>query len=555
MTTTLPDLASLTDEELAALCAGADEATINAVIAHVEAQDEARRSEKRQAAARAQAKARHEALKAEWWAQYVEPEHAAAQATCKFLLSRLGEREGIRETLRLWIGPEREARARASEELNLWWNDHPRTGFSAFLAKRAADARTYRDDMEREAMDDTDGESPAAVRRTAADIAARAERREAQHLAGLSPAQQAEVSQRRQGARSTQLATRDDDAPVRRERPQAPSCQPTDGVKGLTLLSEFHQRYDYWEHPEYADLLAAYDFQTHAREDDGSPIWRALPRVIVAGMHGTGKDGTMAQIAAACGTNVLTKVTYPGIRDAIGLDRETVILNEAQMTFGAGKKSEDVRIIINAHVKGNMIRDGKHGKMNVHGHVAMAGLPKLLTGKVSHEIADTLSRCFILWKVRKPKDYFVPEVTDAAEAQVRETIVPSMREWCMAYRPLLKGRAAWFGAGNPTGLPDLGGGGRGNDQLARPLLSVCDAATALAFEAWTEAGNDGADFPPEQNWAERIRKALIFVSGVPEPVDDEESPLDGVHWEQDRDDTSVTAASTDILAGLNIGGE
>jgi hypothetical protein len=328
------------------------------------------------------------------------------------------------------------------------------------------------------------------------------------------------------------------------------SCQGTDGVKALSKLSEFHQHYDYWEHSEYADLLAAYDLMTHAREDDGTPVWRAVPRLIVAGMHGTGKDGTMAQIAAACATSVLMKTTYPGIRDCIGLDKEVAILNEAQITFGAGRRSEDVRLIVNAHVKGNMIRDGKNGKMNVFGHVVMAGLPKLLTGKVSHEIADTISRCFILWKVRKPKDYFVPEVTDAVEAQVREIMVPAMREWCMSFRGLLKGRAAWFGAGNPTGLPDLGGGGRGNDQLARPLLSVCDVATALAHKAWREAGNDPADFPPGQNWAERIRKALIFASGVPEPVDDEESPLDGVSW-GDEADAEQAAASVDILAGLN----
>ena len=331
------------------------------------------------------------------------------------------------------------------------------------------------------------------------------------------------------------------------------SCQATDGVKALSLLSGLHQHYDYWEAPEYADLLAAWELQTHAVEDVGSPIWRAVPRLIVAGMHGTGKDGTMAQIAAACGTNVLMKVTYPGIRDAIGLDKETVILNEAQMTFGAGRKSEDVRVVINAHVKGNMIRDGKNGKMNVFGQAAMAGLPKLLTGKLSIAIEDTISRCFILWKVRKPKGYHVPEVTEAAEAQVREKVVPAMREWCGTYRAALKGRAEWFGEGNSTGLPDLGGGGRGNDQLARPLLAVCDVATALAHKAWRESGSD-EPFPPEHNWADRIRKALIFVSNVPEPVEDEESPLDGVEsafgemWAKGDD---LNAASTDILAGLN----
>jgi hypothetical protein len=317
-------------------------------------------------------------------------------------------------------------------------------------------------------------------------------------------------------------------------RPTAPSSNPADGVQALGLLSRFHQHYDYWEAPEYADLLAAWELQCAAIEDDGSPIWRAVPRIIVAGEYGNGKSGTLDQVAMATGTSVLVKCTYPGIRDRIGRDRKVCILDDAQITFGAGRKSEDVRLIINSHTKGRTIQDGKNGEMNVTGQVAMAGLAKLLTGKVRFAIEDTLSRCFVLWKARKPKGHHVPEVTDAAEEQVRDKLVPAMREWCTTYRPTLRERAAWFGEGHPTGLPDLGGGGRGNDQLARPLLAVCDVATALAHKAWRDSGKDEDDFPAEHNWSERIRRALIFVSGVPEPVEDEESPLDGVSAEFDR---------------------
>jgi hypothetical protein len=308
----------------------------------------------------------------------------------------------------------------------------------------------------------------------------------------------------------------------------ATSSNPADGLHALSLLSRFHQHYDYWEAPEYADLLAAWELQCAAVEDDGSPIWRALPRLIVAGMYGNGKSGTLDQIAMATGSSVLVKCTYPGIRDRIGKDRKPVILDDAQMTFGAGKKSEDVRLVINAHTRGRTIQDGRHGELTVTGQCAMAGLSTMLTGKVSHAIEDTLSRCFVLHKARKPKGYHVPEVTDAAEEQVRDKLVPAMREWAMAYRDTLRERAAWFGEGNPTGLPDLGGGGRGNDQLARPLLAVCDVATALAHKAWRESGKPEEEFPPDWDWSERIRKALVFVSGVPEPVEDEESPLDGV---------------------------
>lgn len=327
------------------------------------------------------------------------------------------------------------------------------------------------------------------------------------------------------------VAVRDGAAPERAPAgtvATSASSNPADGVNALTLLSRFHQHYDYWEAPEYADLLAAWELQANAVDDSKSPIWRAVPRLIVAGDWGNGKSGTLDQIAMATGTRVLVECTYPGIRDRIAKDRQVCILDDAQMTFSSAKAARKVRLVVNTHTKGRVTQDGKNGEQDVYGQIAMAGLNELLTGKVGFAIRDTLSRCFVLWKARKPKGHHVPEVSDAAEEMVRGRLVPAMREWCASYRDHLKARAAWFGEGNPTGLPDLGGGGRGNDQLARPLLAVCDVATALAHKAWREAGKDEAEFPAEMNWSERIRRALVFVSGVPEPVEDEESPLDGV---------------------------
>ncbi len=159
MTTTLPDLATLTDEQLAALCAGADDDTIAAVIAEGERRDAADLARQRQEAASREAKAKYDALKREWWAECVEPEYAAAEAACSFLLSRLGEREGIKEPLRLWIGAEQWARERASEELCNHWDTFGRTGFAEWRRQRGAMARTYRDDLEAAAIDSSTGRS------------------------------------------------------------------------------------------------------------------------------------------------------------------------------------------------------------------------------------------------------------------------------------------------------------------------------------------------------------------------------------------------------------
>lgn len=56
---------------------------------------------------------------------------AAADATNGKLLNRRGERAGI-DSYSLFIGPERRARAYASEELLEHWQTHPRTTFAQF---------------------------------------------------------------------------------------------------------------------------------------------------------------------------------------------------------------------------------------------------------------------------------------------------------------------------------------------------------------------------------------------------------------------------------------
>jgi hypothetical protein len=142
-------LHGLADDALLDLMAAAQETgdtgTQAAIVAELARQDTAREYWR-------QVNARTTALKAEWreaaYAQYL-----AAEAELKGELVRRDSR--IADPFDLWAGPDRFAMAHSSEELRLWWTNpaHPRVTVTQYMAQHAAAAATYRDDMERAAMD------------------------------------------------------------------------------------------------------------------------------------------------------------------------------------------------------------------------------------------------------------------------------------------------------------------------------------------------------------------------------------------------------------------
>jgi len=553
VTAVLPEAGRPSDDALAQMIATGDDACIAAAIAEFDRRD---RAAKHRAACVAAQRARYAG-----WEDAARANFTAAEQYCRGDHNMIGAagrgRAGV-TPWSLWYGSEDKARQYASEELITFWDYHqarppsPReyvTAARAGLADRKDVGGVDGDECVHSAHDNGPGSvpdsdrggvntTPGGVNGSAGREASLLDRvqaarerheRDSASRPAVFATLQAQAEQAvngHQGMPRAEVAIPAAGRVAYRATPPAVvvserSCDPADGVEALNLMSRFFAHYDHFPGPASADLLAAWSLQTHAVNDAGEPIWRALPRLIVAGPYGCGKSGTLDNIAMATGTTVLIKVSYAGIRNRIGKSHLPAILDDAQLTFGAGRKSEDVRLVINAHTRGREAEDGA-GAVSTYGQVAMAGLPKLLTGKVSHEISDTLSRCFVLWKERKPKDMHIPEVSDAGEALMRDKAVPGMREWCASFRDLLKARSAEFGDGAPTGLPDLGDGGRGNDQLARPLLTVCDVATSLVPE-------EVRDTTPEEvwNWSERIRRALIHVSGAAAPVA-EKSQIGGV---------------------------
>ncbi len=148
MTVTLaPDLTGLSDEQLAGMFGGADDALITDLLAELD-----RRDAEEQAARRRQAR-RDAPLRAEWesaaHAQYLEAERA-----CNGVLLRRDS--PLADPWDLWRGPWHVARAHASEELRNFWDANPRITITEFQ-------RQLRDDLEVYA-DGLDADGPAGLR-------------------------------------------------------------------------------------------------------------------------------------------------------------------------------------------------------------------------------------------------------------------------------------------------------------------------------------------------------------------------------------------------------
>lgn len=132
----------MSDEDLAALYAEADEATRAAVVAEMTRRDA-------KDAAHARDAARWAVYVAEW-TEYAHAEYlAAVAATNGYLLSAEGKAAGIDEQS-LWTGSARQAERYASEELLEYWARRPRMTVSQYHRAKRAERR----DSRREAVGD-----------------------------------------------------------------------------------------------------------------------------------------------------------------------------------------------------------------------------------------------------------------------------------------------------------------------------------------------------------------------------------------------------------------
>ena len=395
------DLTGLTDDQLATLCAGADDTTIAAVIAEGERRDRAARLD----AGRRAAGRKYEALRLEWYENCAYSEYMQAQAYCSGgkMLSPLGERN-TDEPSTLWTGSEEDAQAWASEELRGWWLDHPRTTFRAWLRQRARGMRAQRDDHDtaiHESGSRRNGAGPATG--TTSPHTCHSTRNmpvtQAKHpgIGGTMDTEQAPAPAgyggRMDAARHSAQAKIDaararlkaeadtrtqarneaiDDtvAEIQRPRTEVATREPVpvaqrppaglaartqiDGAKLLDDIRKYWRRYAWFDSESKLTAISLWTLCTHVRDASGAVIFPELAHLgFFSSEPGSGKTRCLQilQMLGAGAPSIPIEPSEATVALMLGKEHRLLLLDEGDVLFGSGNRKSAIRAILNSSYK------------------------------------------------------------------------------------------------------------------------------------------------------------------------------------------------------------
>jgi Protein of unknown function (DUF3631) len=417
------DLTGLTWDELDAVMASADgdETVISAVVAESDRRERAERI----AGYRVKVQQRAAARRAEWesgaYAQYM----AAEAAHSGNLLSRAGKAAGINPWPRLWTGSEDRARVLASEELCGMWNSWPRVTVTQYTQQVSEAARIQRDERERERMDTTE-----QAARPMPDLAAKAAARK-QEIAriredrGLPPRAAAET------------------VAVRPAAPVAGAPPQIDGAALLGYVRAFVTKYTYLT-PAQADAVTLWIGHTHARDEEGYLAARCSPRLYaLSSKPGSGKSTLLEHCGRLCPATfgLDTEPSEAGLVYSISKEHATILLDEADVLFGSGKRKQAVRAVINAGYMPNgtvlKVRGGKGERVRIYGALALAGLDVM--EKATNGVLDALlTRGVIIRMKQAPEGHELPEMSRTDESNAAK-LKMVLEKWGTAGRDDMAG--------------------------------------------------------------------------------------------------------------------
>ena len=198
--------------------------------------------------------------------------------------------------------------------------------------------------------------------------------------AGLPPAgaeQAAETT--REGTVATRTGTVERPSAgtvARREQPPIPGDQLLDLIRDKWLA-----RYARFPSPAALDAVTLWAAHVHMRDETGTLVFRATPRLyLLSNDPGSGKGRVLEElgmISPAC-YGLDLEATKAGLVHSLNQERATVLLDEGDILFGAGKRKSDVRAVINGgtyrHGTVLMGTGAKATRVPVFGAIAVAGL-------------------------------------------------------------------------------------------------------------------------------------------------------------------------------------
>jgi energy-coupling factor transporter ATP-binding protein EcfA2 len=257
-----------------------------------------------------------------------------------------------------------------------------------------------------------------------------------------------------------------------------------DGAKVLDGVTMFNGHFVRVPRPSWLDVITLWAAHTHLRDEDGRLCTDASPRLLLLSNEpGSGKSTVLELLNLLCPRTdgLIIEPTEAAFRSMMSVERLTMLLDEADVLFGSGKRKEAIRAMVNAsYTRNGTVRymDRRQVvKANVFGPVAIAGLDKLEKG-TGGLLAAILSRSIIL-RMEKAKDVAgVPDITSSAVGQEAGRQGRKLLSlWASNYRDVILAQE-----------PEMPEGVTNRDaQIWRPLGQVAYAAGGDWPERWARA--------------------------------------------------------------------
>ena len=162
---------------------------------------------------------------------------------------------------------------------------------------------------------------------------------------GASIRKRTEELKARTGMPGSTLAVREGSVMAHRAGP------PVDAQLVLGYVGAMLAEYASFPSEAALDAVTLWAAHAHIRDDDGRLAFRATPRLLLmSSQPGSGKSRVLELLGRLCPYTygLDTEPTAAGLAHTLDKEHATALIDEADVLFGAGKRKEAVRAVVNS---------------------------------------------------------------------------------------------------------------------------------------------------------------------------------------------------------------
>jgi hypothetical protein len=269
------------------------------------------------------------------------------------------------------------------------------------------------------------------------------------------------------------------------------------GAKALDYTNAILDHYARWGDDRERHLIAAWIAHTWLDGPGRGPnggngilSFNTTPRVILLGYKGSGKSRKQTLVRSMCRNptgRVSGVVTAYGVWKALSQGK-TVILDEAQRYFYAGRAKEDLQgIIAGGYTFDGVSLNGRkeEGEQSIFGPIMLAAQPSIIE-QTGDQLDDLWERSFPVWCEKNTDE--IPDLDDAFDQRA----AIARRELALWAADIRSDEKLWHIHSIPKVLTAR------DREITIPLCATADRATDPAVER-------------DIRWAVLIREAAVHL--------------------------------------------